>query len=92
MAQSLRNSLKRQSLCWGSENWPDRLLPWTLAGEEADTGLELEPDPEPEPDPELDVPAFAAEKRTEEPASDRKFVIDPHLIASKRKCAVALYR
>lgn len=45
-------------MCWGSENWLDRLLPWTLAGEEADTGLELELELE------LDVPAFAAEKPT----------------------------
>lgn len=60
MAQSLRNSLKRQSLCWGSENWLDRLLPWTLAGEDEDTGLGLE----------LELPAFAAER----PANDTQTV------------------
>lgn len=54
MAQSLRNSLKRQSLCWRSENWLDRLLPWALAGEDEDTGLGL--------GLELEVPAFAAER------------------------------
>lgn len=50
MAQSLRNSLKRQSLCWGSDNWLDRLLP----GEDEDMGLGLEL--------ELELPAFAAER------------------------------
>lgn len=64
MAQSLRNSLKRQSLCWGSENWLDRLLPRTLAGEDEDTGLELELEVE------VEVPAFAAER----PASDTQTV------------------
>lgn len=64
MAQSLRNSLKRQSLCWGSENWLDRLLPRTLAGEDKDTGLELELELE------VEVPAFAAER----PASDTQTV------------------
>lgn len=66
MAQSLRNSLKRQSLCWGSENWLDRLLPRTLAGEGEDTGLELELEVE----VEVEVPAFAAER----PASDTQTV------------------
>lgn len=54
MAQSLRNSLKRQSLCWGLDSWLDRLLPWRLAGEDELMGLELEL--------ELEVPAFAAER------------------------------
>lgn len=53
MAQSLRNSLKRQSLCWGSAYWLDRLLP--VVDEDTGLGLELELEPEPE------VPAFAAE-------------------------------
>lgn len=52
MAQSLRNSLKRQSLCWGSDNWLDRLLP----GEDEDMGLGLELELE------LELPAFAAER------------------------------
>lgn len=54
MAQSLRNSLKRQSLCWGSENWLDRLLPGEGEDEDVGLGLELK----------LEVPAFAAERRS----------------------------
>ena len=52
-AQSLRNSLKRQSLCLGSHSWLDRPLP-AGAGEEDGPGLEVEPEPEP--------PAFAADR------------------------------
>lgn len=52
MAQSLRNSLKRQSLCWGSQSWVDSALPWlALAGEEDAPGLLLE------------LPAFVAVRR-----------------------------
>lgn len=55
MAQSLRNSLKRQSLCWGSHSRLDRPLPGpALAGEEDGPGLELEL--------ELELPAFAADR------------------------------
>lgn len=59
MAQSLRNSLKRQSLCWGLDNWLDRLLPWRLAGEDELTGLEVEVEVE------VEAPAFAAERWNE---------------------------
>lgn len=65
MAQSLRNSLKRQSLCRGSQSWADRGLP-RLSLAEAGGG------DGPGPPAAALPPALAADENKEKEKSERE--------------------